>query len=244
VIVTFATMGTVASIDVTGSADLVIDQVRLGFDALENRFSLYRDDSEISRVARGELRLTQASDELRLVYERAVEWRSQTSGAFTPHRPDGVLDLNGIVKAIGIEQAGALLHDRGFEDWCVNVGGDVLSAGSPPDRDFWSIGIVDPAERTALLCAVDLLEGRLAIATSGTSERGEHVWRTGDDTFIQVSVVAGDIVTADVLATAILSGGAAFLDDATGRWDIDVLAVSSAGDLRMTPGMKRMLAGD
>lgn len=244
-IVTLQTMGTVASVDIHGAGvrDSDIDAVRAVFDRLEQRFSLYRSDSELSSIARAELPLTRASAEVRTVYERAVSWRSATGGAFTPHRPDGVLDLDGIVKAIAIEEAGELLRDRGFENWCLNVGGDVLTAGSPPGLEQWSIGIVDPADRTALLCAVDLREARAAIATSGTSERGEHVWRTAASagTLSQVTVAAGDIVTADVLATAILSGGTVFLDTATERWNVDVLAVSTDGELLMTPGMKRML---
>lgn len=248
-IVTFPTMGTIASVDIAGAGDSDITPVREVFDRLENRFSLYREDSELSRVARAELQLTRASGELRSVYQRAVEWRSATSGAFTPHRPDGVLDLDGIVKAIAIEEAGSVLRDRGCENWCLNVGGDVLTAGSPPDLERWRIGIVDPADRAVLLCSVGLAAGHPAIATSGTAERGEHVWRSAgsvetfaQDSFCQVTVIAADIVTADVLATAILSGGASFLDTATARWDIDVLAVTSAGELSMTPGMKRRLA--
>lgn len=256
-IVTLPTMGTVASIDVRGArlGESDVSAITTTFDRLEERFSLYRDDSELSQVARGELLLTESSDELRSVYESAIEWRSATSGVFTPHRPDGVLDLDGIVKAMAIQQAGAVLHDRGFEDWCLNVGGDVLTAGSPIESPGWRVGIVDPSDRTALLCAVELRavelsavrlgEGRCAIATSGTAERGEHVWRASSESagrFAQVSVSAGDIITADVLATAILAGGESFRDTATESWDIDVLTVSPSGELSMTPGMQRSLA--
>lgn len=246
-IVTLPTMGTVASIDVRGAPlrESDVTAIRTIFDSLEDRFSLYRDSSELSRVARGELLLTGSSDELRSVYESAIEWRSATSGVFTPHRPDGVLDLDGIVKAIAIQRVGDVLRDRGFDDWCLNVGGDVLTAGSPLESQGWTVGIVDPADRTTLLCAVELGEGRCAIATSGTAERGEHVWRasTGSaGSFAHVSVSADDIITADVLATAILAGGESFRDVAIESWNIDVLTVSPSGDLSMTPGMRRSLA--
>jgi thiamine biosynthesis lipoprotein len=240
-------MGTVASIDVQRAClrESDVTAITTIFDRLEDRFSLYRDNSELSRVAHGELLLTESSDELRSVYESAIEWRSATSGVFTPHRPDGVLDLDGIVKAIAIQQVGVVLHDRGFDDWCLNVGGDVLTAGSPLESQGWTVGIVDPSDRTALLCAVRLREGHFAIATSGTAERGEHVWRASSESagrFAQVSVSAGDIITADVLATAILAGGESFRDVATESWDIDVLTVSPSGELSMTPGMQRTLA--
>jgi thiamine biosynthesis lipoprotein len=45
-----------------------------------------------------------------------------------------------------------------------------------------------------------------------------------------------DIVTADVLATAIIAGGHVSLADATARWPIDVLAVTPDGQIFGTPG--------
>lgn len=242
-IATLRTMGTVASIDVPDSAFDADDlaTVRGVFDGLEQRFSLYREQSELSRIARGDLSLMQASLPLRSVYETAIGWRSSTGGAFTPHRPDGVIDLDGIVKAAAVRDAGAQLVERGFESWCLNVGGDVFVAGTPADSDSWQIGIIDPMDRSSLLCAIDLRAPRRAIATSGVAERGEHVWRTeapSSGSFVQVSVAADDIITADVLATAILSGGATFRDIATEKWDIDVLTVARSGELSMTPGMK------
>lgn len=248
-IVTLNTMGTVASVDIQGGTvrESDVEALKAVFNRFEDRFSLYRDDSELSRVASGELPLTRASDELRSVYEAALEWRSATSGAFTPHRPDGVLDLNGIVKAMAIQEAGSVLVDRGLDNWCLNVGGDVLTAGSPIGAGSWTVGIVDPDDRTALLCAVELSVDRSAIATSGTAERGDHVWRRETESgvgFVQVSVSARDIVTADVLATAILAGGESFRDMATERWGIDVLTVARSGELAITPGMKSTLSED
>jgi thiamine biosynthesis lipoprotein len=51
-------------------------------------------------------------------------------------------------------------------------------------------------------------------------------------------VVADDIITADVLATAIISGGSTALDDLTARFNVDVLTVDREGCLRATPGMR------
>jgi thiamine biosynthesis lipoprotein len=57
-------------------------------------------------------------------------------------------------------------------------------------------------------------------------------------------VAASDIVTADVLATAIMAGGAAALTLATSRWDVDVLAVKNDGGLLATPGFRNRTAQD
>lgn len=227
----FQAMGTAVSVTAAGGIpDAVGADLRHVFGVLERRFSLYRPGSEASRVARRELLVRQASAEYRAVYELALEWRVATRGAFTPHRPDGVIDLSGIVKALAIQAAAAVLDDAGSESWCLNAGGDVLVRGLQPDGRPWVVGIVDPDDRNALLSQFTSPGGRVAVATSGTAERGEHVWRVGADaTFHQVTVVAEDIVVADVLATAILAGGRDILDLSQEDWGIDVLACGSDG---------------
>jgi thiamine biosynthesis lipoprotein len=224
----FESMGTVVSLE---PPRRFVD-VQSIFRAFDERFSLFRSESEISRLAGGSLALLNASEELRSAYARALEWRSLTAGAFTPHRPDGVIDLSGIVKALAMEAAGDRLTDTG--GWILNAGGDVLVGGRWVANGKAVVGIVDPHDRSQLLTSVKLDGCRRAVATSGTAERGEHIWGSGG--FAQVTVVANDIVTADVLATAIVAGGAEALNAFTTTWDIDVLAVDSAGQLRATPG--------
>ncbi len=177
------------------------------FAGYDHRYSLYDPSSVLSRIARGDLRLTDAPQDVRDVYALALEWRDRTGGAFTPHRPDGVVDLSGVVKALAIRDAGALLDD-GSQDWLLNAGGDVLARGRHRGVAPWSVGVVDPARREVVRRRRGLKEPRRAVATSGTAERGEHVWRRAGLTFVQATVVADDIVTADVLATAIVAGDA------------------------------------
>jgi thiamine biosynthesis lipoprotein len=226
----FEQMGTVVSIE----PPLRVPEIEKVFADLNERFSLYRPDSEISRIADGSLTLMDASAELRDAYAMALAWRSLTGGAFTPHRPDGMIDLSGIVKAMAMDAAGTLLE--GFDDWILNAGGDVLTSGLSA-----TVGIVDPLDRTQLLTSVRLCGSRRAVATSGSAERGNHIWGRGG--FAQVTVVADDIVTADVLATAIVSGGLDTLNASTAAWDIDVLAIDPAGNLFATPGFTAAIAG-
>ena len=240
----FQAMGTAVSVTAADGVrpELGI-RLRQAFEHIEDRFSLYRPGSEAARVARRELPVTRASAEFREVYDAAVEWRTRTEGAFTPHRPDGVLDLSGIVKALAIAESATILDAAGT-DWCVNAGGDVLVSGAQADGRPWVVGIVDPDDRTALLSQYASPGGRRAVATSGVAERGEHVWRTGaDPTFSQVTVVADDIVTADVLATAVLAGGPATLDLVQERWPIEVLACAFDGRCWATPVFRATEAG-
>jgi len=238
----FATMGTVASLTTRRAVDrAAVERV---FAEAEARFSRYRPDSELSRIAAGTLRLEDASAPLIAMYAEALDWRRRTEGAFTPNRPDGAIDLDGIVKAAAMREAGEVLDDSGCGAWTLVVGGDILTsattaAGGEP------IGVVDPFDRDALSCAITLAGSRRAVATSGSAERGDHIWlggRIAPADFVQVTVVADEIVTADVLATALVAAGRDGLDDLCERWPIDVYAIDRAGGAVATPGFRAALA--
>ena len=234
---TFETMGTVVSIRLDDVVDEVtqraaITEVEAVFADLNNRFSLYLPNSEASLIARGEMALTEASAEMRDAYAESLAWRDATAGAFTPHRPDGVIDLSGTIKAAGIRAATEVLDGRDLHTFSVNVGGDIMTRGVPSDG-AWITGIAHPLVPGELVSVISLTPEWPAVATSGTAERGEHIWRRPDtDTsFIQATVVATDIMTADVLATALISGGQDTLAAVTARGDVGVLIVKANGEL-------------
>jgi thiamine biosynthesis lipoprotein len=224
-------------LDELAAATAVVERL---FRELDEKFSLYHPDSEAARLARGELTLRGASEQMRGRYAEAHEWRLRTEGAFTPERPDGALDLSGIIKGHAIREAGTSLLALGRQDWCLNAGGDVLVNGSPHpgSSEPWKAGIVDPADRLTLVAGYALggSSRHTAIATSGSAERGEHIWRLGSGAeFVQVTVAAAGIVTADVLATAIVAGGTKMLNRATDQWDVAVLAIRADGSILATP---------
>ena len=162
---TFGSMGTVVSLTVPAGAfpgtargerdrlDAAAAAVERVFARSDETFSLYRPGSEASRLARGELSLRESSAGMRDRYADALSWRLMTEGAFSPERPDGVLDLSGIIKGYAIGQAGEALQALGITDWCLNAGGDVLVMGSPVPGSgaAWAAGVVDPKDRSALL---------------------------------------------------------------------------------------------
>ncbi|WP_395245888.1 FAD:protein FMN transferase [Agromyces sp. MMS24-K17] len=253
----FRAMGTVVSVRLDLDLDLDLDAAarrcaavagaEAAFARWEARCSLFDPDSELSRIGRGELALVDADASVRDAYALASHWRAATDGAFTPHRGDGRIDLNGVVKALAAVEAGEAIASAGVGRWAIDAGGDVLVSRAAADEGPLGadrqVGIVDPWDRTALLARFDL-DGwrRRALATSGSAERGDHIWtRPGEglSPFVQVSVAAADLVTADVLATAIVAGGQASLDDLAARHDVDVLAVTRSGGLLATPGWPR-----
>lgn len=247
----FETMGTMVSIRIAdteldeSAAQTAVNHVEQECARLNEKFSLYRDDSELSQIARGELSLAGSSEQMRAEYARALDWREKTDGAFTPHRPDGVIDLNGTIKAVAIEAAAQILTRAGFQNFSVNIGGDLTTSGNQSTEEAgWITGIVDPADRAVILAAVRLSTEFPAMATSSSAERGEHIWLRPETTkeFVQATVIAADIVTADVLATAIISGGQSSLDQITQNCAVAVLTVAPDGALQANARFQELVA--
>jgi thiamine biosynthesis lipoprotein len=175
-------------------------------------FSTYRDDSEISRLDRGELTLGACAPEVREVLALCDRAQALTEGLFDA-RAGGHLDPSGLVKGWAVERAARLLP-RDDVDICVNAGGDVLTT-CLVGREPWRIGIEDPHDRTGVLATVELRNG--AVATSGTAARGAHLLDPRDGTaaasIASVSVRGPSLMVADVLATAAFVRGREALDE-------------------------------
>ncbi len=202
-------MGTVFSLDVRdGAAQRVLPAVVALLHRLDALCSTYRPDSEVSRLRRGELPLADCDPDVQRAADLCEEARRRTGGWFDA-RTGIAFDPSGVVKGWAVERAGALLEGAGCTRWCVNGGGDVAVGLGPEPGRPWRVGIADPHDRTRLLGRVAVESG--GVATSGTAERGGHVLdpRTGAPSvgLASVTVVAGSLLEADVLATAALAAG-------------------------------------
>lgn len=182
--------------------------------AAEARFSRWIETSELSALRRAGLPVPRGvglSDELREVLE-VGEWaREASGGAFDVVGPDGLIDTDGVVKGWAAQRAADAVLARGVTDLCLNAGGDVVVRGEPEPGRAWSVAIRHPADPRRVVSVVSLTDG--ALATSGTGERGAHLWdgRTGEpagDELGSLTVVAPSLTTADVLATAAFVLGA------------------------------------
>jgi thiamine biosynthesis lipoprotein len=213
-----AVMGTVAMLDIadplpTAEIERVVRRVFDWLHDVDRRFSTYRIDSELNRLDRGELRLAAASDDLRLVLERCADLWRRTDGYFDAYAT-GRLDPSGYVKGWSVQIASEMLTAAGAPNHCVDAGGDLQTRGRPAPGKDWHIGIRHPWRPDRLSW---ILHGTdLAVATSGTYQRGPHVIdprRGVPSTGLRsVTVIGRDLAEADAYATAGLAMGEAGLD--------------------------------
>jgi FAD:protein FMN transferase len=197
-------MGTVFTFDVRSPKDptSALDDVVAWLRRIDQMFSPFREDSQISLLDAGQLSLARAAPEVRSVLSGIAVMSEQTSGFFAP-RPSGRLDPCGYVKGWAVERASRQLKAAGFADHAVNGGGDVRTSGRAGNRD-WGVGIADPFRPDRVVWRLDA--PGLAIATSGTAERGSHVVDPHSGApavdIASLTVIGPDLATADALATA------------------------------------------
>jgi len=209
-------MGTTASLHVDDDVgreafDAALRVVREELERLEAMFSVFRPDSEISRINAGSLHHLDASPEVVDVLD-ACAWLEQVSdGAFSIRRSRESAEINpsGFVKGWAAERASRLLADNGLSHWYLGVGGDYVLNGGMASGEPWRIGITDPRDASMLVGTVDVKNG--AVATSGTAERGTHLWdpRTGEPAtaFLSVTVTGPSLTWADAYATTVFVMG-------------------------------------
>ncbi len=178
------------------------------FVTVDERFSTYKTTSEVSRLNAGRLAPVDYSNDLREVLARCAAARSATGGFFDIRHNDRV-DPSGLVKGWSIRRAAEQLRAAGVENFLIEAGGDIIAAGLNAAGQPWSVGLRHPAQPklvTKVLAALDL-----AVATSGTYERGAHIYNphTGRAAtgLLSLTVVGPDIETADILATAAFAMG-------------------------------------
>lgn len=217
----FPVMGTTASIHVNdnvsdGAFNDAVEELQVELERLEQMFSVYRPDSSVSRINTGELNLLDAPKEVLDVMD-ACTWMEQVSeGAFNvrpPYAPESI-NPSGFVKGWATERASRLFSDRGLRHWYVGVGGDFVLRGGLDDGTPWNIGITDPRDSEMLVGTVTVVDG--AVATSGTAERGAHIWHPTkgqvDAEFLSVTVTGPSLTWADAFATTIFVMGAQGLE--------------------------------
>lgn len=209
------------------------DAVFAWLHEVDARFSPFKDDSEVSRLDRGELEPDGLSPDLTEVLGLCEEYRVATKGAFDVRLPGRGLDPCAMVKGWAVQRAADLLEAAGVRTYCLNAGGDVVAAGRP-----WRVGVRHPEHADQLCTVLELTEG--GVATSARYERGDHILdgRTGRPAtgLLSLTVVAATLTEADATATAAFAMGAEGVDWAAARKGCEVFAVDADRQVLRTAG--------
>lgn len=200
-------MGFPISVDLRDGHRRDIEQVFEWLAEVDQRFSPFRDDSEVSRFGRGEL--DKISDDLSEVLALCDEYEHRSDGAFRARLPGRPFDPCAVVKGWSVQRAASMLRDAGLERFCINAGGDVVTAGEPTNGEPWRVGIRHPDNASQVAAVLGVRNG--AVATSAAYERGHHIYdgRTGLPAYglLSITVYADDLTTADATATAAFAIG-------------------------------------
>lgn len=203
-------MGMVISFDVR-DADADPECVAAAIDWLhlvDNTFSTFKADSEISRIDRGEMAVSESHPDVQYVLEQCAALAADSDGCFSAWRErDGVghLDPAGYVKGWAVEQAAKIIESYGVSNFSINAGGDIALRGTRGAGQPWVVGIRHPDHIEQIVAVLDIT-GPYAVATSGTYERGAHIQdpRTGKPStaLTGMTVVGPELALADAYATA------------------------------------------
>lgn len=102
------------------------------------------------------------------LHARIADLDISPSGVIRSANRSVALDLGGYAKGWSLDDAAAILKQRGVENALIDVGGNLLALGSKGGTP-WQVGIQDP-RKPGSLATLDLRDGE-AIGTSGDYER-------------------------------------------------------------------------
>ncbi len=239
---TRAIMGMPISIEVRGEgAREAMEAAFAYFIGVDERFSTYKDTSEISRINRGELSEAQWSDEMREVFTIAKATRAQSDGYFDIRRPDGSIDPSGVVKSWAIKNAAEIITKAGCTDFLIDAGGDIAMSGTDLNGDHWSVGIRNPFKRDEIVKV--MYPKGFGVATSGSYIRGAHIYDPHDpkrplDEIVSITVVGPDVLEADRFATAAFAMGPRGIRFIEKMPDLEGYMIDKNGIATMTSGFE------
>jgi thiamine biosynthesis lipoprotein len=223
----------------------VLDAALAHLHDVDARFSTYRDDSEVSRLARGSISVDDCSADVGAVLALADAVRLKTGGFFDVIRrnPDGsvVFDPSGIVKGWAVDGAADLLARGGLRSFSINAGGDVVTR-STRDLGQWRVGLRHPFESRRVFAVIEATD--LCVATSGTYERGSHIvdphTALPPAGLASMTVVGARLAIVDAYATAAFAMGPEGVSWVGRQPGYGVCAVTTAGRVRFDDEFARL----
>jgi thiamine biosynthesis lipoprotein len=240
-------MGMIAKVEVDDPRVSVcdIENVFAGLIAADAQFSPFKQDSELSQFNRGEIRPERLSIEMRDVLELCERTRRQSSGYFDIRCNSSEIDLCGIVKGWAIARAAQQMSRMGFDNFYVEIAGDIQCRGRNSLGKPWRVGIRNPFAVHQIVKIVQLSDR--GVATSGNYIQKRHIYNPHApndplDEIVSLTVIGPDILDADRFATAAFAMGRAGLEFIESMPGLEGYEIDAGGMARMTSGLPQYLA--
>lgn len=201
-------MGMPVAVEILDKSETMFAKVFEYFNYVDNKFSTYKPDSEISRINQGKLDLESASEDMKTVFRLSAETKKETQGYFDIEH-NGHIDPSGLVKGWAIWNAAEILKQLGAENFYLDVGSDIQASGGNNGKK-WSVGIKNPFNQKEIVKVIYIsTEG---VATSGNYIRGDHIYNPHGnhlaDEIVSLTVIGPNVYEADRFATAAFAMGA------------------------------------
>ncbi len=186
----------------------IFDKVFSYFKQIDDRFSTYKPDSEISKINNGVIKDGDYSRDMQEIFTLAEKTKEETNGYFDIVTPEKTIDPSGIVKGWAIWQAGEILKNNGFKNFYIDAGGDIETFGKNQNGEPWQIGIRNPFKIAEV---VKVVKGDdKGIATSGNYVHNDHIYNpkgAAPKDVTSLTVIGPNIYEADRFATAAFAMG-------------------------------------
>ena len=233
-------MGMPITIEIVDSDDTnFLAQTFMFFKEIDNRYSTYKPDSEITRINNGYPRRLW-SPEMKHILRLCEQTKKQTKGYFDIEY-DGKLDPSGLVKGWAVWEAAKRLRKHGLKHFYVEASGDIQVYGRNARHTPWVVGIRNPFNPNEIIKSIRLQDQ--GVATSGTYIRGQHIYNphqptTTPDGIKSLTVIGANVYEADRFATAAFAmgnDGIGFIESTAG---LEGYLVDSEGIATFTRGFE------
>jgi thiamine biosynthesis lipoprotein len=203
------------------------------FRYVDEQYSPFKETSQVAKLNRRE----EVSKEMKEILQYAQDLKISTNGYFDIKRPDGKIDPSGIVKGWAIAQAADILRKIGYKRFYVDAGGDAEIVGKN-----WKWGIRNPFNVKEIIKVLNL--SNCGIATSGTYERGQHIYdpighKNEINDIVSLTIIGPDVYEADRFATPAFAMGEKGIEFIEGQEGLEGYMIDKNGIATMTSGFDK-----
>jgi thiamine biosynthesis lipoprotein len=219
------------------------DQVYDYFEYIDNKFSVYKKESEISLINADKLNQNKFSKDMKEIFKLSEQTKKQTSGYFEIYH-NSKYDPSGLVKGWAILNATKLLKKLGFKNFYTEAGGDIQVVGKNKQGKNWVIGIRNPFNDQEIIKTLSIFDK--GVATSGTYVRGQHIYnpkkkKSTITNIVALTVIGPNIYEADRFATAAFAMGKTGINFIENLGGFEGYSINSKGIATLTSNFEKYI---